>query len=220
MSLESSDGPFDIRTLLERNARWVDEQRAGDASYFEEHAKGQQPHTLWIGCADSRVPANLVTGTRVGEIFVHRNVANVVVPEDFNLGSVVQYSVGVLEVDHVVVCGHYGCGGVKASLGHDDLGTISDWLRHVKDVYQDHHDELAAYSNPNDVERRLVELNVLAGVRGLAKMSALQNAWAKRGAPTIHGWVYDLADGGLRDLGISIAGPEGIEEIYRFNPSE
>ncbi len=214
---ESHDPPFDVRALLERNRSWVADNLALDRQFFERRAQGQQPHCLWIGCADSRVPVNQLTGTVAGDIFVHRNVANIVVPEDFNLGSVVQYAVAVLGVQHVIVCGHYGCGGIKAALGHDNMGVISQWLRHVKDVYQTHFEELSVYTDKAAVERRLVELNVIAGIRSLSKMPVVQEAWAHRGGPVIHGWAYDLADGYLRDLGVSTSSVDNIEEIYRYD---
>ena len=208
------------KALLEGNRAWVDEQLARDPAYFQTLAKGQKPHSLWIGCADSRVPANVITGTRSGDIFVHRNIANVVVHDDLNMLSVLQYAVEVLQVQHVIVCGHYGCGGVKAALGHQNLGLINKWLRYIKDVYRLNATELEKYTSPNKLERRMVELNVIEGVHNLAKTSIIQQAWASRGGPVVHGWVYDLADGLLRDLGVNTTDTSHLEAIYKYELEE
>ena len=206
-----------IETMLAGNRAWVNEQLAGDPAYFEKLAEGQHPQALWIGCADSRVPANVITGTRAGDIFVHRNIANVVVHDDLNMLSVLQYAVEVLEVKYLVVCGHYGCGGVKAALGHQNLGLINKWLRYIKDVYRLNATELEKYTDAEKLERRLVELNVIEGVHNLAKTSIIQEAWAKRGGPLVLGWVYDLADGLLRDLGVSMSDTSHLESIYKYD---
>ena len=203
--------------LLEQNKQWVAEQLDEDPDYFKQLAQGQHPHSLWIGCADSRVPANVITGTRSGDIFVHRNIANVVVHDDLNMLSVLQYAVQVLKVEHVIVCGHYGCGGVKAALSHQNLGLINKWLRFIKDVYWVHQRELSNYSNAGALERRMVELNVIEGVHSLAKTSIIQESWAERQGPIVHGWVYDLSDGILRDLGVDMRSASQIEDIYRFD---
>jgi len=205
------------KQLLANNKAWVAEQLSRDPAYFENLSKGQQPHSLWIGCADSRVPANVITGTRSGDIFVHRNIANVVVHDDLNMLSVLQYAVEVLEVEHVIVCGHYGCGGVKAALGHQNLGLINKWLRYIKDVYRLNSKELDEYSDPEKLERRLVELNVVEGVHNLAKTSIIQKAWVKRGGPVLHGWVYDIADGILRDLEVNASDTRHLEQIYKYD---
>lgn len=206
--------------LLEQNKAWVAEQLAGDPDYFHKLAEGQEPHSLWIGCADSRVPANVITGTRSGDIFVHRNIANVVVHDDLNMLSVLQYAVEVLKVEHVIVCGHYGCGGVKAALGHQNLGLINKWLRYIKDVYRLNASELDQYSDSAKLERRLVELNVIEGVHNLAKTSIIQEAWAERGTPLVHGWVYDISDGVLRDLGVNMSDTSHLEPIYKYDLTE
>jgi carbonic anhydrase len=219
---DESDESQDLisKTLLEGNRAWVSEQLARDPSYFVKLAEGQHPHSLWIGCADSRVPAEAITGTRSGDIFVHRNIANVVVHDDLNMLAVLQYAVEVLEVQHIIVCGHYGCGGVKAALGHQNLGLINKWLRYIKDVYRLNAVELDHYTDENKLERRLVELNVIESVHNLAKTSIIQEAWAKRGAPLLHGWVYDLADGLLRDLGVNMSDTSHLESIYKYDLSE
>jgi len=208
------------KRLLEQNKVWVAEQLAGDSEYFHKLAEGQQPHSLWIGCADSRVPANVITGSKSGDIFVHRNIANMVVHDDLNMLSVLQYAVAVLKVEHVIICGHYGCGGVKAALGHQNLGLINKWLRYIKDVYRLNSSELDNYTDPEKLERRLVELNVIEGVHNLAKTSIIQEAWAERGAPLVHGWVYDISDGLLRDLGVNMSDASHLEPIYKYDLSE
>ena len=206
-----------IEELLRGNRAWSSEQLAEDPAYFEKLAEGQHPTALWIGCADSRVPANVITGTHAGEIFVHRNIANLVVHDDLNMLAVLQYAVEVLEVKYLVVCGHYGCGGVKAALGHQNLGLINKWLRYIKDVYRLNATELEKYTDDEKLERRLVELNVIEGVHNLAKTSIIQEAWKKRGGPLVLGWVYDLADGLLRDLGVSMSDTSHLEAIYKYD---
>ncbi|MEZ4440082.1 MAG: carbonate dehydratase [Polyangiaceae bacterium] len=204
--------------LLEGNARFVEETTKRDPNFFEKLEKGQQPRALWIGCADSRVPANQITGTTPGEIFVHRNIANLVVHTDINMLSVLQYAVEVLEVPHIIVCGHYGCGGVAAALTRTDLGLINNWLRNIKDVYRLNEGELKLLDSREQIERRMVELNVIEQVHHLCQTSIVQNAWAKRTAPVVHGWVYDIADGRIRDLGVNYMSPESIHHIYRAEP--
>ena len=186
--------------LLLKNRAWAEEMKARDAGFFARLAETQAPKCLWIGCADSRVPADAITGTRPGEIFVHRNVANLVVHTDLNMLSVLSYAVNVLEVDHVIVCGHHGCGGVHAAMGTKDLGLINKWLRNIKDVCAAHRDELAAIADPRKREDRLVELNVTAQVHNLVKTTIVQRAWKKRNSPWLHAWVYDLSDGILHEL--------------------
>lgn len=208
------------KKLLAGNRAWVEKQLSQDSSYFEKLAQGQHPHSLWIGCADSRVPANVITGTSSGDIFVHRNIANVVVHDDLNMLSVLQYAVEVLKVQHVIVCGHYGCGGVAAAIGHQNLGLINKWLRYIKDVYRLNAVELEKYTDPKKVERRLVELNVIEGVHNLAKTSIIQEAWVRREGPLLHGWVYDLSDGLLRDLGVNMSDTGHLEAIYKYDIDE
>jgi carbonic anhydrase len=208
------------RHLLQGNRGWVESRRAEDPDFFEQLAKGQKPRYMWIGCSDSRVPANEITGTRSGEIFVHRNVANLVVHTDMNMLSVLQYSVEVLEVEHVIVCGHYGCGGIEAALSHKELGLISHWLRHIKDVYRLHRESLRAFSDPETLRRRMVELNVIEQVFNLAKTATIQNAWRAKRQPQIHGWVYDLGEGLIRDLGVNFSSAESLEDYDRFDLPE
>jgi carbonic anhydrase len=202
--------------LLENNRAWVAQQLRIDPDYFDKLAHSQSPKFFWVGCADSRVPANVITGMPPGEVFVHRNIANIVVNTDLNCMSVLQYAVEVLEVEHVIVCGHYGCGGVTAALSENSYGLIDHWLRSIKDVYRTYRAELRAYSDPKAVERRLVELNVIESVYNLSKTSILQRAWKDHGGPRIHGWVYDISDGLIRDLGVNFSNPEMLDAIYHY----
>lgn len=216
----SDDIDESYKSLLQNNRAWVEAQLAEDPEYFKRHADGQRPQYLWIGCSDSRLPPNIITGTGPGEIFIHRNIANLVVHTDSNLLSVLQYAVEVLQVRHVIVCGHYGCGGVNAALGHKDMGLINDWLRHIKDVSRLHRDELRAYRTLEQQQRRLVELNVIEQVYNLGKTSIIQRAWHERGAPAIHGWVYDVADGLIRDLGVNFRSADSLDQFYRYDYTE
>lgn len=189
-----------IEKLLIENSAWANAKVEKDPEYFTRLSKIQKPDFLWIGCSDSRVPANEITGTAPGEIFVHRNVANLVVHTDLNLLSVLLYAVEVLEVKHIIVCGHYGCGGVAASLTQNNFGMINKWLRNIKDIYRLHEEEFNALKNDESKVNRLVELNVMEQVLNLAKTSIIQKAWKNRQAPTLHGWVYGLEDGLLKTL--------------------
>jgi carbonic anhydrase len=202
--------------LLLENKAWAQEMVEVDPNFFNKLEKIQSPEFLWIGCSDSRVPANQITGTAPGEVFVHRNIANLCIHSDVNMLSVLEYAVHHLRVKHVIVCGHYGCGGVRASMTHADYNIINKWLRHIKDVYRFHHDELEAIPSEDDRADRLVELNVIEQVQNLAKTSIIQKAWKKYDAPTIHGWVYRLHDGLLKPL--SIMTPDSkVEDIYRYD---
>ena len=194
--------------LLERNREWAAATVADDPGFFTRLVEGQSPEYLWIGCADSRVPANEIVGMAPGEIFVHRNVANVVVHTDLNCLSVLQYSVEVLAVAHVVVCGHYGCGGVQAALEDSRHGLIDNWLRHVTDVEEKHADEIASLPKDRRLDR-LCELNVVEQVANVCRTTIVEDAWAAGQELTVHGVVYGLHDGLLRDLGVSrsSAGP-------------
>ncbi len=203
------------KQLLANNRAWVEQEMADDPEFFARLAKGQRPRFLWIGCSDSRVPANMITGTEPGDMFVHRNVANLVVHTDLNMLSVLQYAVEVLRVQHVIVCGHYGCGGVASALTNSDYGLINKWLRHIKDVHRLHARELEALE-PAARERRLVELNVAEGVYNIGKTDIVQRAWDERGYPHIHGWAYDIADGLIHDLGVNFGSAEALEESYRY----
>jgi len=190
----------DLNRLLDSNKAWAAERVKEDPRYFARLAEIQQPEFLWIGCSDSRVAANVITGTQPGEIFVHRNIANMVVHTDLNVLSVIEYAVNVLHVKHVIVCGHYGCGGVRAAAGHQSLGLINNWLRNIEDVFRFHHHELMSISDENQRINRLVELNVEEQVLNLAKTSIIQKAWKHHQRPTLHGWVYGLDTGILKPL--------------------
>jgi carbonic anhydrase len=194
--------------LLERNREWAAATVADDPGFFKRLVERQSPEYLWIGCADSRVPANEIVGLAPGEIFVHRNVANVVVHTDLNCLSVLQYSVEVLAVAHVIVCGHYGCGGVQAALEDSRHGLIDNWLRHVTDVEEKHADEIASLPKDRRLDR-LCELNVVEQVANVCRTTIVEDAWAAGQELTVHGVVYGLHDGLLRDLGVSrsSAGP-------------
>ncbi|MBL7857494.1 MAG: carbonate dehydratase [Cyclobacteriaceae bacterium] len=203
--------------LLEGNKKWVAEKTKADPEFFERLSKGQSPQVLWIGCSDSRVPANEITGTNPGEVFVHRNIANMVVHSDMNMLSVLDYAVNILKVRHVIVCGHYGCGGVKAAMENAQNGLVDNWLRHIKDVYRIYSDELNAIEDPTDRVDRFTELNVIEQVFDLSKTSIIQNAWKDRNSPVIHGWVYSLKTGLIKDLGVSFDSQDSLPPIYRFD---
>jgi carbonic anhydrase len=202
--------------LLLQNRAWVEQKLSDDKDYFNRLANVQKPEFLWIGCADSRVPANEITGTNPGEVFVHRNIANMVVHTDMNMLSVLDYAVNVLEVNHVIVCGHYGCGGVRAAMMHKQIGLIDNWIRHIKDVYRMHQNELESISDMKQREDRFIELNVIEQVYDLGKTSIIQNSWQKRGGPYVHGWVYDIRNGLIKDLKVSMHDDSEMPDVYRF----
>ncbi len=203
-----------IETILENNRQWVDKQRAADPDFFSRLAKGQQPKYLFIGCSDSRVPASDITGTGPGEMFVHRNIANMVVPTDYNLLSVLQYAVEVLKVQDVIVCGHYGCGGVAAAAGDKQYGLIDGWLTNIRDVIRTHEAEIKAVGDEEARMRRLVELNVIEQVRNLGKTNIIQNALKGDTPPRLHGLVYDIKEGLLKDLNVESDLITELEHIY------
>jgi len=202
--------------LLLQNKAWVNQKLHEDKDFFNKLANVQKPEFLWIGCADSRVSANEITGTAPGEVFVHRNIANMVVHSDMNMLSVLDYAVNVLEVNHVIVCGHYGCGGVRAAMGNKQIGLIDNWIRHIKDVYRLHQNELEAIEDNKQREDRFVELNVIEQVYDLGKTSIIQNAWQKRGGPYVHGWVYDIANGVIKDLKVSMHDNSEMPDVFKF----
>lgn len=203
--------------IFEGNRKWVEDMKQKDPDYFINLSKGQKPPILWIGCSDSRVPANEITGNKPGEVFVHRNIANMVVHTDMSMLSVLDYAVNVLEVKHVIVCGHYGCGGVLAAMGNTQIGLIDNWLRHIKDVYRLHQNELDAIPDFEQRGKRFVELNVIEQVYDLCKTSIIQNAWAKDKRPYVHGLVYDLSNGLLVDLQCTVRDNSEMHEIYVFD---
>lgn len=211
--------PNSYKELLEGNIEWVNKTNKENPTFFHKLADGQKPNYLWIGCSDSRVPATEITGTVPGSIFVQRNIANMVVHTDSNLLSVVYYAVKQLRVKHIIVCGHYGCGGVAAALSNEKFGFLDNWLLNIKDVYRLHAQELDAIKNEEEKFNRFVELNVLEQVKNLSKISFIQEEWELGDFPHIHGWVYSLADGLLKDLQISEHSFENLEPIYKYNNS-
>ena len=197
--------------LFKANARWAEDMRAADPNFFTSLATLQNPAYLWIGCSDSRVPANQITGLKPGEVFVHRNVANVVAHTDLNCLSVMQYAIDVLKVQHIIVCGHHGCGGVKAALAGSSLGLIDNWLRHIQDVRDRYQAFLAALPDDEVRWRALCELNVIEQVRNVARTTLVGDAW-RRGQPLmLHGWIYGLMDGRLHDLQVSVGEDDELD---------
>lgn len=203
--------------LLDGNKQFVKEMLSRDPEYFKNLAKGQAPEYLWIGCSDSRVPANEITNTLPGEIFVHRNIANMVVNTDMNLLSVLHYSVKYLNVKHIIVCGHYGCGGVLAAMSNKKFGLIDNWLSNIKDVYKENSQLLGAITDEKERGKKLVELNVARQVHNLSKVSFIQEAWKTGNHPVLHGWVYGIEDGIIKDLDIQLDHMGDIDSIYHFN---
>ena len=204
----------DLTRLLEQNRAWAENIKANDPDFFPTLAKQQSPRYLWIGCADSRVPATQLVGMVPGEMFVHRNVANVVDHTDFNCLSVMQYAVDVLKVEHIIVCGHLGCGGVKAAMDNLQLGLIDNWLRHVQDVLHEHESRLADVKDENQRFDRLCELNVIEQVANVCRTTIVQSAWQRGQDVVVHGWIYGLENGLLRDLGVSIDNAKGLADAY------
>jgi len=206
-----------FQKLFEGNRKWVNEITEKDPHFFEKLAKGQKPPVLWIGCSDSRVPANEITGTLPGEIFVHRNIANMVIHTDMSMLSVLDYAVNILEVTDVIVCGHYGCGGVLAAMDTKPLGIVENWLRHIKDVYRLHQRELDAIKNIEARGNRLVELNVIEQVFDLTKTSIIQAAWANNKKLAVHGIVYDLKHEILNDLDPTVTNADELPKFYKVD---
>ena len=205
------------KSLLEGNKEWVKEKLKFDPDFFTRLSNIQTPQILWIGCSDSRVPANEITKTQPGEIFVHRNIANMVVHTDMNMLSVLDYAVNILKVKHVIVCGHYGCGGVQAAMQNRPFGVVDNWIRHIKDVYRLHENELESIENETKRFDRFVELNVIEQVFDLCKTSIIQNSWKNLSHPTIHGWVYSLKTGIIKDLMVSIDSAKDIPKIFKID---
>ncbi|MEN9571973.1 MAG: hypothetical protein RL172_3204 [Bacteroidota bacterium] len=203
------------RLLLENKA-WAAEKLQDDPGFFNRLAHVQTPEFLWVGCSDSRVPPNEITGTQPGEIFIHRNIANMVVHTDLNLLSVLEYAVNVLKVKHIIVCGHYGCGGVKAAMGKHSIGIINKWLRNIKDVYRFHQDEIEALPDEDAKVNKLIELNVQEQVINLAKTSIVQSAWKHHNMPHLHGWVYDLKDGIIKPV-MEMSPGAKLDDIYEYD---
>ncbi|NGX54471.1 MAG: Carbonic anhydrase 2 [Chlamydiae bacterium] len=204
----------ELKLLFEKNRQWAEEHIKDDPDYFQRLSEGQNPTYLWIGCSDSRIPANEVVGLAPGELFVHRNVANLFIHTDFNCLSVLQYAIDYLQIKHVIVCGHYDCGGVKAALGDEQLGLVDNWLRNIRDVYARSKDELEAIKDDTLRCNRLVELNVIQQVLNIGHTTIVQNGWSRGQKISIHGWLYDLPKGKLIDLKCCVSSPKQLEEIY------
>ena len=221
MSIERSEKQKrGYEELLQGNRDWVKNETEKDPEYFNKLAAGQEPDVLWIGCSDSRVPANEVTNTKPGQVFVHRNIANVCVHSDMNMLSVLDYAVNVLKVKHVIVSGHYGCGGIAAALSNQQFGLIDNWLRHIKDVYRLHSHELDRISDETLKVNRLVELNVIEQVYNLCKTTIVQNAWREREDLEIHGWVIDISTGLVKDLQVTVKSSKKLGEIFKLDESK
>jgi carbonic anhydrase len=210
----------ELADLLENNRRWAAQQVRDDPRFFQRLAGVQAPQYLWIGCSDSRVPANQITGLLPGEVFVHRNVANLVVHTDINCLSVLQFAVEALGVRHIIVCGHYGCGGVRAACEDRQLGLIDNWLRHIKDLMARHQEALQAIADGRAREDRVCELNVVEQVYNVCHTTIVQNAWARGQALSVHGLVYGLSDGLLRDLAVRVDSPAQLAALYRMQTAE
>ncbi|WP_297332857.1 carbonate dehydratase [Flavobacterium sp.] len=204
------------KKILDNNKIWSENKLSEDPDYFQKLAQGQSPPLLWIGCSDSRVPANEIIGAQPGEVFVHRNIANMVVHSDMNMLSVLDYAVNVLKVNHVIVCGHYGCGGVKAAMGNQSIGIIDNWIRHIKDVYRHHRVYLDSIVNEHDRFNAFVEINVKEQVYDLAKTSIVQGAWRNGQELCLHGWVYGLDTGIVRDLEVNLGDNHDLDRVDRL----
>jgi carbonic anhydrase len=204
------------KKILDNNKVWVEQQLAIDKDFFKDLSVGQNPPLLWIGCSDSRVPANEIIGAKAGEVFVHRNIANMVVHTDMNMLSVLDYAVNVLKVKHVIVCGHYGCGGIKAAMGNDSIGIIDNWIRHIKDVYRLHENYLNSIEDPTERFNTFVEVNVKEQVYDLSKTSIVQGAWRNGQDLTVHGWVYGLNSGYVTDLQVNMSSNTDLDEVYQL----
>lgn len=209
--------PDFYKKIIQNNKDWVEGIMKEDPEYFQRLAHGQEPPLLWIGCADSRVPANQIIGAQPGEVFVHRNIANMVIHSDMNMLSVLDYAVNVLKVQHVIVCGHYGCGGVKAAMGNNSIGLIDNWIRHIKTIYRLHRKELDAIEEEGKRFDRFVELNVVEQVYDLAKTSIVQSAWNQEQKLHLHGWVYGVGSGIIKDLNVNVSNESQLDEVYQLN---
>ncbi len=209
-----------LKILFQNNQEWVASKLGKDPQYFQRMADAQDPLYLWIGCSDSRVPANEIVGLEPGELFVHRNVANLFPHTDFNCLSVLEYAVDLLKIQHVIVCGHYGCSGVKAAMEDHSLGLVDNWLRNIRDVHARFKDELEGIADSKKRYNRLVELNVMQQVLNICHTTIVQGAWARSQPLWVHGWVYDLAAGTLKDLNCCVSNIDQVESIYHIRPIE
>jgi carbonic anhydrase len=205
----------DVKYLLDNNKKWAREQRLRDASYYKKLASTHAPEFLWIGCSDARVPASQITDTDPGSIFVHRNIANLVIHTDMNLLSVLSYAVEVLNVKHIIVCGHYNCGGIRAAMSKETFGLIDNWLRHIRDTYAAHKRQFSKLRTAREKADLLVELNVKEQVLNLSNTTVIREAWSRRKRPYIHGWVYGLRDGVIRDLDVTVNSERSVSKVFR-----
>jgi carbonic anhydrase len=210
----------ELEKLFANNRRWAESKIQQDPEFFKRLSLQQSPTYLWIGCSDSRIPANQVIGLEPGEVFVHRNVANLVLHTDFNCLSVIQFAVEVLHVKHIIVCGHYGCSGVRAAMSASQMGLADNWLRNIRDVYAHHKSELTAITDDSRRYERMVELNVIRQSLNVCHTTIVQNAWARGESLCVHGWVYALTDGLLRDLNCVISSPDQIDSVHRLHGEE
>lgn len=209
--------PEFYKNIVKNNKEWVEACLSQDPDYFKKLADRQQPPLLWIGCADSRVPANQIIGAEPGDVFVHRNIANMVIHSDMNMLSVLDYAVNVLKIEHVIVCGHYGCGGVAAAMGNQSFGLIDNWIRHIKTIYRLHKTELDGIKDEKERFDKFVELNVVEQVFDLAKTSIVQNAWKNNQSLHLHGWVYRVSSGIIKDLNVNVSSETQLEGVYQLN---
>ena len=205
------------KKILDNNKEWVEKALEKDPNFFADLAKGQNPPLLWIGCSDSRVPANEIIGAKAGEVFVHRNIANMVVHSDMNMLSVLDYAVNVLKVKHVIVCGHYGCGGIKAAMSNQSVGIIDNWIRHIKDEYRLHSTYLDSIKDETERFNAFVEVNAKEQVYNLSKTSIVQGAWKNGQDLTLHGWVYGLNSGFVTDLNVNISSNAELDAVYQLS---
>jgi carbonic anhydrase len=206
----------DLKECFDANRTWAEQMRASDPGFFDRLRHQQQPELLWIGCSDSRLPPDRIIAKNPGSVFVHRNVGNVVVHTDMNCLSVLQYGIEVLGVRHIIVCGHYGCGGVRAALQARPLGLIDNWLRHIRDVHSLHRTEMDALSDPTEREDRLCELNVAAQVANVCRTTIVQDAWRQGRSLTVHGWIYSVSDGLLKDLDLCVDRVDSLPDVYQM----
>jgi carbonic anhydrase len=204
------------KKILDNNKKWVEDSLALDPDYFQNLAEKQTPPLLWIGCSDSRVPANEIVGAKPGEVFVHRNIANMVIHSDMNMLSVLDYAVNVLKVKHIIVCGHYGCGGVQAAMNNQSIGIIDNWIRHIKDIYRLHKTYLDGIEDETERFNAFVEVNVKEQVFDLAKTSIVQSAWNSGQELTLHGWAYGLNSGFVTDLDVNFSSDIDLDEVYQL----
>ncbi len=205
-----------LTDIFERNRKWAEKVKNSDPEFFIQLSKQQNPEFLWIGCSDSRVSANQIVGMLPGQLFVHRNIANLVVHTDLNCLSVIQYAVEVLKVKHIIVCGHYGCGGIQAAMENKEHGLIDNWLRHIKDVYRYYETEIDALQSDPEKINLLCELNVVEQVANVCHTTIVQSAWKSGHDLAVHGWIYSLEDGILKDLNVCVTGPEDISSTHRL----